>query len=58
MATVTAAVPACSSRTMGPLAGIAAHVGAPLATPDLRVCGWLCGVAFRARPRSAARDLP
>ncbi len=58
LATVTAAVPAYSSRAMGPLAGIAAYIGAPLVTPDLQAWGSLCGVAFRAQPRSSARDLP
>jgi GAF domain-containing protein len=57
LATVTAAVPAYASRAAGPLQGIAAYAGIPLVTPDLRLFGTLCGVAYRARPRSAAREL-
>ena len=57
LATVTAAVPAYASRAAGPLQGIAAYVGIPLVTPDLELFGTLCGIAYRARPRSAAREL-
>ncbi len=57
LATVTAAVPAYASRATGPLEGIAAYVGVPLVTGDLELFGTLCGVAYRAKPRSAARDL-
>jgi GAF domain-containing protein len=57
LATVTAAVPAYASRAAGPLQGIAAYVGIPLVGPDLKLFGTLCGVAYRARPRSAAREL-
>ena len=57
LATVTAAVPAYASQTAGPLQGIAAYVGIPLVTPDLQLFGTLCGVAYRAKPRSAAREL-
>ena len=57
LATVTAAVPAYASRTAGPLRDIAAYVGVPLVQADGRLFGTLCGVAFRAKPRSAARDL-
>jgi GAF domain-containing protein len=57
LATVTAAVPAYASRTTGPLSDIAAYVGIPLVTADLQLFGTLCGVAFRAKPRSAAREL-
>ncbi len=57
LATVTAAVPAYASRTTGPLRDIAAYVGVPLVRADGSLFGTLCGVAFRAKPRSAARDL-
>src|SRR5215212_8874201 len=43
LATVTAAVPA--------------YVGVPLVRIDDTLFGTLCGVAFRAKPRSAAREL-
>ena len=58
LATVTAAVPAYASRSTGPLDGVAAYVGVPLVTEDVEVYGTLCGIAFRAKPRSAARELP
>jgi GAF domain-containing protein len=58
LATVTAAVPAYASRSTGPLDGVAAYVGVPLVTEDVKVFGTLCGIAFRAKPRSAARELP
>ena len=58
VATVTAAVPEYSSRTYGPLRHIAAYVGVPLVRADLELFGTICGIAFRAKPRSAARDLP
>jgi GAF domain-containing protein len=57
LATVTAAVPAYSSRALGPLQDIAAYVGMPLVTGDRRLFGTLCGIAFRAKPRSAAREV-
>lgn len=57
LATVTAAVPQYASRTTGPLRDIAAYVGIPLVTRDLQLFGTLCGVAYRAKPRSAAREL-
>lgn len=57
LATVTAAVPAYASRTTGPLRDVAAYVGVPLAHADGSLFGTLCGVAFRAKPRSASRDL-
>jgi GAF domain-containing protein len=57
LATVTAAVPAYASQSAGPLQGIAAYVGMPLVTGDLRLFGTLCGIAYRAKPRSAAREL-
>lgn len=57
LATVTAAVPAYASRTSGTIRDIAAYVGVPLVTGDLKLFGTLCGIAFRAKPRSAAREL-
>jgi GAF domain-containing protein len=57
-ATVTAAVPAYASRMEGPAGRIAAYIGVPLVTGDGEVFGTLCAWGFRARPRSAARDLP
>ena len=57
LATVTAAVPAYASRTTGALSDIAAYVGIPLVRTDGTLFGTLCGVAFRAKPRSAAREL-
>ncbi|WP_233496117.1 GAF domain-containing protein [Geodermatophilus sp. TF02-6] len=57
-ATVTAAVPAYAGQTTGPGPRIAAYIGVPLVTADGEVFGTLCGFGFRARPRSAARDLP
>jgi GAF domain-containing protein len=57
IATVTAAVPAYSTRSSGPVQHIAAYVGAPLLTADRQLFGTLCGLAFRAKPRRAAREL-
>jgi hypothetical protein len=57
LATVTAAVPAYSSRTTGVLRDVAAYVGVPLVRADGTLFGTLCGVAFRAKPRSAAREM-
>jgi GAF domain-containing protein len=57
LATVTAAVPAYANRTDGLLRDVAAYVGIPLVNPDMTLFGTLCGVAFRAKPRSAAREL-
>jgi GAF domain-containing protein len=58
VATVTAAVPEYASRASGSIRDIAAYVGVPLITADLELFGTLCGISFRAKPRSAARDLP
>jgi hypothetical protein len=58
VATVTAAVPEYASRASGPIRDIAAYVGVQLVTADLELFGTLCGIAFRAKPRSAARELP
>jgi GAF domain-containing protein len=58
VATVTAAVPEYASRASGSIRHIAAYVGVPLITADLELFGTLCGISFRAKPRSAARDLP
>jgi GAF domain-containing protein len=57
VATVTAAVPEYASRASGSIRDIAAYVGVPLITADLELFGTLCGISFRAKPRSAARDL-
>jgi GAF domain-containing protein len=56
-ATVTAAVPAYAASSPGPFRTVAAYVGVPLVAPDLTLFGTLCGIAYRARPRSAAREL-
>ncbi|SNR70685.1 histidine kinase [Blastococcus mobilis] len=58
VATVTAAVPQYASRVSGSIRDIAAYVGVPLVTADLELFGTLCGISFRAKPRSAARELP
>jgi GAF domain-containing protein len=58
VATVTAAVPEYASRSSGPIRDIAAYLGVPLVNADLQLFGTLCGIAFRAKPRSAARELP
>ena len=58
LATVTAAVPEYAALTLGRGRNVAAYVGVPLLTVDRRLFGALCGVAFRAKPLSAARDLP
>jgi GAF domain-containing protein len=58
VATVTAAVPEYAPLSKGLGRHVAAYVGVPLVTPDGRLFGTLCGVAFRAKPLSAARDLP
>jgi GAF domain-containing protein len=58
VATVTAAIPEYASRESGPIRDIAAYLGVPLVTADLELFGTLCGIAFRAKPRSAARELP
>ena len=57
LATVTAVVPAYASRTTGALSDVAAYVGVPLVRDDGTLFGTLCGVAFRAKPRSAAREM-
>jgi GAF domain-containing protein len=57
LATVTAAVPAYAHRSTGPMRDVAAYVGVPLVRADGAVFGTLCGFAFRAKPRSAAREL-
>jgi hypothetical protein len=54
LATVTAAVPAYSNLRKGPIRDVAAYVGVPLVRPDGSLFGSLCGIAYRARPRSAA----
>jgi len=57
LATVTAAVPAYASQSTGALSDVAAYVGVPLVRADGTLFGTLCGVAFRAKPRSAAREM-
>lgn len=57
LATVTAAVPAYASQTTGVLSDVAAYVGVPLVRADGTLFGTLCGVAFRAKPLSAAREM-
>jgi len=56
LATVTAAVPAYAARAVGPLQSVAAYIGIPLVRGD-ELFGTLCGLAHRAKPRSAAREL-
>src|SRR5215211_4838967 len=53
----TAAVPAYASQTTGALRDVAAYVGIPLVRADGTLFGTLCGVAFRAKPLSAAREI-
>jgi GAF domain-containing protein len=57
LATVTAAVPEYATRASGPLAGVSAYMGIPLVTAEMELYGTLCGVAYRAKPRSAAHEL-
>jgi GAF domain-containing protein len=57
-ATVTAAVPEYATRSLGPGPRVAAYLGVPLVTADGELFGTVCAVGFRARPRSASRDLP
>ena len=58
VATVTAAVPEYASLSKGLGSNVAAYLGVPLVTADGELFGTVCGVAFRAKPLSAARDLP
>jgi hypothetical protein len=58
LATVTAAVPEYAVLTKGLGRDVAAYLGVPLVTADGQLFGTVCGVAFRAKPLSAARDLP
>ncbi len=57
LATVTAAVPAYASQSTGVLSDVSAYVGIPLVRADGTLFGTLCGVAFRAKPLSAAREM-
>jgi GAF domain-containing protein len=58
VATVTAAIPAYAALTKGLAHNVAAYIGVPLVTADQQLFGTVCGVAFRAKPRSATRELP
>jgi GAF domain-containing protein len=58
VATVTAAVPEYAPLSKGLGRHVAAYLGVPVVTPEGELFGTLCGVAFRAKPLSAARDLP
>ena len=58
VATVTAAVPEYAPLSRGLGRHVAAYLGVPVVTPEGELFGTLCGVAFRAKPLSAARDLP
>jgi GAF domain-containing protein len=58
VATVTAAVPAYASRGLPNGMPVAAYLGVPLIGADGELFGTLCAVGGRARPLSAARDLP
>jgi GAF domain-containing protein len=57
LATVTAVVPEYASRAVGPMQDVAAYIGIPLVTRDLQLFGTLCGIAHRAKSRSAVREL-
>ena len=58
IATVTAVVPAYAALTKGLAHDVSAYIGAPLVAADGQLFGTLCGVAFRAKPLSATRELP
>jgi GAF domain-containing protein len=58
LATVTAAVPEYAALTKGLGRSVSAYLGVPLVTEDRQLFGTVCGIAFRAKPLSAARDLP
>ena len=58
VATVTAAIPEYAVRTKGLGGEVAAYMGVPLVTAHGQLFGTVCGVAFRAKPLSAGRDLP
>ena len=57
-ATVTAAVPEYAALQPEGGPRVAAYLGVPLVTADGELFGTVCAVSFRARPRSATRDLP
>lgn len=57
-ATVTAAVPEYAALQPGVGPRAAAYLGVPLVTAGGELFGTVCAVGFRARPRSATRDLP
>jgi len=58
VATVTAVVPAYANLTKGLGRNVAAYLGVPIVAPDGSLFGTVCGIAFRAKPLSATRDLP
>jgi GAF domain-containing protein len=58
VATVAAVVPEYAAITTGLGRDVAAYMGVPLMSGDGELFGTLCGVAFRAKPLSSARELP
>ncbi|MGY1740578.1 MULTISPECIES: GAF domain-containing protein [unclassified Blastococcus] len=58
VATVTAAVPEYASRLPAEGLPVAAYLGVPVVGRDGELFGTVCALGFRARPLSAARDLP
>ena len=58
VATVIAVVPEYAARTKGLGKDVAAYIGVPLVHPAPELFGTVCGFSFRAKPLSAARDLP
>jgi GAF domain-containing protein len=58
VATVIAATPAYRDLRTGVTERVAAYIGVPLVTRSGELYGTLCGVSFRAQPRSLIRFLP